>query len=67
MKKNSNNRVSHQVRISGREALVIMIALRLLADARSNLHYEAMYYYRIFDRVYKIILAKRLCVIDHSK
>ena len=64
MKKNSNNRITHQVRISEREALVIMIALRLLADAHPDLYYYAMRYHRIFDRVHKKIMEKRSCVTD---
>lgn len=56
---NQSNKISHQVRISEREAFIVSSALYWFAHKHPSVFYEAMHYYRIFDRVEKIIKDKK--------
>lgn len=55
----TNNNYSHQVRISEREALLIMLALYWLGQYMPTLRNDAAHYYDVFSRVYQIIKKKK--------
>lgn len=55
----TSNKYSHQVRISEREALLIMLALFWLGQYMPTLRTDAAHYYNVFSRVYHIIKKKK--------
>lgn len=55
----TNNKYSHQVRISEREALLIMLALFWLGQYMPTLRGYAAHYYDVFSRIYQIIKKKK--------
>lgn len=56
---NASNKYCHQVRISEREALLIMLALFWLGQYMPTLRGDAAHYYDVFSRVYQIIKKKK--------
>lgn len=59
MSKKSGNKISHQVRISEHEALILMLALFWLGQYCPQYRTEAARYFSIFDRVLYIIRQKK--------
>lgn len=55
----TSNKYSHQVRISEREALLIMLALFWLGQYMPTLRNDAAHYYDVFSRIYHIIKKKK--------